>query len=136
MKKIIISICSLFLGYSAMAADCDSMPSKVDTNDIYAEVIRRSHMDLEFVFIRKNESSFKYKIVGGEGFSPKAMPACGLSYNDNIEASPIERAGSNVAVSTVAGGNTSFYGIFKVCLYDYLNKPIGEIALCNWETGD
>ena len=130
MMKILILALALVSYGSAFAGDCSGLPSKIDNDTFYAEVISRSHTDLEFVFVRKDERAFKYKIVGGENFSPQMQPSC-----SGPEAL-LERASDNVIVSRVSGGNSSFYGIFKICMTDYLNRPVGEATLCGWETGD
>jgi hypothetical protein len=128
--KYILLVTLVFSSHAAFAGDCKNLPSKVDNDVLYSEIISRTHMDLEFIFVRKDARAFQYKIVGGDRFSPSALPTC------DGPAALVSQPTDNVAVAQVYGGNNSFYAIYKICMYDYLNQPIGETTLCGWETGD
>lgn len=51
MKKFIVSLIILVSSQALAGIICDGLPKKVDNDYVYAEVISRSHMDLEFAMV-------------------------------------------------------------------------------------
>lgn len=131
MMKTLLALGALFASVSAFS-QCDSIATKIDDNYVYAEVISRSHMDLEFVLVSKAPRMYKLKVYGGEGFDHTNLPKCG----EGPEAD-LNWFSYNIAREWTSGGSSSFSSAYRICYYDYnLTEVKRSYAVCNWETGD
>lgn len=112
------------------ANSCGTIPQKVDSKKLYAEVISRGHMDLELVLVKKEFYSTKLKVTGGYGFNQSNLPSCEMEEIDNLKW-----LNSNIAVAS-----TFYYdyhtATYKICSYDFKGSLVDSFTVCNYEVGD
>lgn len=125
---LLLAITSL----NASAVYCDNTPSEVNNDKIYAEVISRSHLELELVLVGKKDrfQSALIKVTGGKGYRPGSLPNC-----DAEQEAEIEWIGGNIATEMTMD-YSSFVSSYRICLYSVRRELLAEYTLCNWETGD
>lgn len=130
--KALIVLLGLVFSVNAMAdIECNGLATKVDNNQIYAEVISQSHMDLEFVVFVKANYGSKVKVVGGYDYELSTLPGC-----DSAEVAPVKWTNKRFGTHWTSGGSSSFSAAYRVCLYNYRNELAKEYTVCNSEVGD
>ena len=147
MKALFLAVV-MFVGAPALADNkrpfCSADSTrKIDTHDIYAELVSVDHMQMKFALIVKrayshrNQRFFK-KVIGGPDFHSGNLPSCDESQNkEEINArAKIDLYERSAAVDFVAGQSSKFYGAYRLCFTDFTGKLIAPVDLCGWETGD
>ena len=127
--KCLITI--VLLVASVVGQACDESTSKVDNSNVYAEVISRSHMDLELVTVLKTASRYRVNIVGGKNYDLDTLPECrredlpGLSW-----------VSSNVATHATGTISTYYTAAYRICVFNARNELVRSYDICNSEVGD
>ncbi|MBD63598.1 MAG: hypothetical protein CME62_00190 [Halobacteriovoraceae bacterium] len=132
LKTVLLG--TLILGsLSAQARICGETPIGINTERVFAEVVYRSHLELDLVVVRKGAINPKYnvmKIMGGKGFKPNTVPTC-----DSEQG--IAMTWSN---DTMANNETQDYDgqttSYRICEYDVQGNLIVDEVICNFASGD
>lgn len=128
MKKLIFLASFIF---SATAFSCGDLPTEVNNSNAFVEVISRSQMDLEFVFVQKNNYLGEVKILGGKDYDKNSLPkSC-----DSAEVADVSWETSYVATDSV-GDQSGFTAAYKVCMYSRRGELVQTFSVCNEEVGD
>lgn len=130
LLSAILLISSALLAVNAQARSCGNLPKKIDNNKLYAEVISRSHMDLEFVIVAKSLSRSKVKVTGGYGYNAQKLPTCEME-----AVKSLDWLNSNIGTDFTFGqnGHTAAY---TICSYNFRGKLVDSYTVCHYEVGD
>jgi hypothetical protein len=129
MYKLLLALVTLAIFSNTNA--CEELPTKIDSDLVYAEVISRSHMDLEFVVVNK-EDRFNLKVIGGRNYNESNLPSCESSAVAPINWSNSRRIGTHWTSTQ----STYFSSAYRVCVLNARKEVIEEHSVCDWETGD
>ena len=137
MKSLILAILIL-CSHTAFASIYESTgckaPStdKVDNDSFFAQVVSQSHMELELIFVLKNNYGAKVKILGGKSYDTDTLPPC--SSDDLAPVTWLQP--DRFATHSVSGGSSLFTAAYRICIFDIRGRLMGSSMVCNAEVGD
>lgn len=132
-KSLVVSFLILLtIQSNAKAEICEEASNLINTKNLFAQVISRSHLDLELVIVRKGVTYYKdfLKVQGGKGFKPSTVPTC--NQNNSVSLNWLSDTIASVKTFDYDGQTTTY----RLCQYDINNELVAQSTICNFATGD